>query len=57
MSRSDAMIAPKPIKNPRAVAPYCAGGLHLTKYARNSMKEISPKAIILLIESVKLTTL
>jgi hypothetical protein len=40
-------------QKPRADASYCTGGLRLAKCTLNSVKEISPEAILLLIESVK----
>jgi len=57
MSPSAAMSVPKPIKKPGAAAPDCTGGLRLTKCTLNSVKEISSEAILLLIESVKPTTI
>ena len=56
MSPGATMSVPKPIKNPRAAAPDRTGGLRLTKCTLNSVIEISPEAILLLIESVKPTT-
>jgi len=47
---------PNEAKNSRAIAPYCAGSLRLNWCMRNYDQEISAQAIILLIESVKTTT-